>query len=148
MSEAHKAASRRLYEEVFGRGNLAVADEVMSPTSVNRGPGTPPDVGTEFIKRQAALLRGAMPDFRVSLLDQLAEGDRVASRWNGSGTFTGQFVLPSGALTANGACVSFDELRIDPVATAYNVNFDCAAAYRGSSRRKLSASTPSLRETW
>ena len=113
MSEAKKAASRRLYEEVFGRGNLAVADEILSPASVNHGPGTPPDVGTEFIKRQAALLRGAMPDFRVSMLDQLAEGDRVASLWNGSGTFTGQLVLPSGPLTPNGATVSFDEMRID-----------------------------------
>jgi len=113
VSEANKAASRRLYEEVFGRGNLAVADEILSPASVNHGPGTPPDIGTESIKRQAALLRGAMPDFRVSLLDQVAEGDRVASRWHGSGTFTGQFVLPSGPLSANGASVSFDELRID-----------------------------------
>jgi len=113
MSEANKAASRRLYEEVFGRGNLEVADDILSPDSVNHGPGTPPDLGTEFIKRQAVLLRGAMPDFRVSLLDQLAEGDRVASRWHGSGTFTGRFVLPSGPLAPNGAVVSFDEMRID-----------------------------------
>ncbi len=76
----NKALSRRLYEEVFGHGNLAAADEVLALDCVSHGPGVPPVVGTEGITRQAMLLRSAMPDLESTLQDQLAEGDRMASR--------------------------------------------------------------------
>jgi hypothetical protein len=51
-----KERSRRLYEEIFGKGNYAVADDLMAAGIVNHGPGSPPVLGTEGIKRQAALL--------------------------------------------------------------------------------------------
>lgn len=108
-----KALSKRLYEEVFGRGNLEVADEILAEDCVSHGAGAPPTAGSAQIKRQATLLRTAIPDLNVTLNDQLAEGDRVASRWTGSGTHNGQIVLPTGPLPATGNLVSFDELRID-----------------------------------
>ena len=111
--EGNKALSRRLYEEVFGNGNLAAADEILSEGCVSHGPGAPPAVGTDGIKRQAALLRTAMPDLRVTLNDQLAENDRVASRWACGGTHTGRLVMPTGAVAASGRTISFDEIRID-----------------------------------
>jgi predicted ester cyclase len=111
--ERHKAASRRLYEEIFGRGNLAAADEILAADCVAHGPGSPPDHGTASIKRQAMLLRGAMPDFMVTLLDQVAEGDRVSSRWRAAGTFTAPLAMPSGALPPTGASIAFEEIRVD-----------------------------------
>ena len=113
--EANKAMARRLYEEVFGRGNLAAADEILAEGSICHGPGSPPLPSGEQIKRQAVALRSAIPDLQVTLHDQLAEGDRVASRWTGSGTFTSPFPRPSGPLPPNGAAISFDEIRIDRV---------------------------------
>ena len=112
---ANKAASRRLYEEVFGRGNFDVADEIMADDAVSHGPGAPPNFGTEQIKRQARALRGAFPDFAVILNDQLAEGNRVCSRWTGRGTHTADLVLPPpmGTLPASGEPIAFDEIRID-----------------------------------
>ncbi|HSS62115.1 MAG TPA: ester cyclase [Candidatus Limnocylindrales bacterium] len=80
MVESNKALARRLYEEVFGRGNFAAADEIMAVDCVSHGPGSPPLVGTDQIKRQAALLRTAMPDLHTILNDQVGEGDRVVSR--------------------------------------------------------------------
>ena len=76
LVEQMKAASRRLYVEVFGAGNLDAADEIMSASCISHGPGTPPVVGTDHIKQQANLLRVAVPDLKVDLEDQLAEGDR------------------------------------------------------------------------
>lgn len=108
-----KAQSRRLYEEVFGRGRLEAADEIMASDCVNHGPGSPPLAGTEQIKRQAVLLRTAIPDLQVILNDQLAEDDRVASRWTGRGTHRGSLMLPTGALPPTGKEISFDEIRID-----------------------------------
>ena len=109
----NKELSQRLYEEVFGKGNFDVADEILSQDCISRGPGTPPVVGTEPIKRQAKLLRTAIPDLKVTLKDQFAEGDRVVSRWTASGTNTGQFVTPSATLPATNAAISFDEMRSD-----------------------------------
>jgi predicted SnoaL-like aldol condensation-catalyzing enzyme len=45
--EANKALSRRLYEEVFGRGKFVAADEIMAADALSHRPGTPPQAGTE-----------------------------------------------------------------------------------------------------
>lgn len=111
--EQMKAASRRLYMDVFGAGCVDAADEIMAARCVSHGPGTSPVVGTEPIKAQANRLRNAVPDLRVDLEDQLAEGDRVASRWNGSGTNTGPLQTPTGSVPPTGRHVSFSEIRID-----------------------------------
>jgi predicted ester cyclase len=111
--EQMKNLSRRLYVEVFGAGALDAADEILSPGAVSHGPGTPPNVGTMGIKQQAAVLRSAIPDLRVTLEDQLAEGDRVASRWLGSGTNTGPLHLPTGSVPPTGRPIEFSEIRID-----------------------------------
>ena len=113
MSAENKAQATRLYVEVFGRGNLAAADEILAADCVNHGAGAPPSVGSEQIKRQAARLRGAIPDLEVILNDQIAEGDRVASRWTGRGTHTGSMPMPSGHVPPTGHAISFDEIRID-----------------------------------
>lgn len=111
--EQNKAMSRRLYLEVFGAGNAAAADEILAEDCLSHGPGSPPEVGRDGIKRQAAVLRTAIPDLQVSLLDQLAEGDRVASRWLGSGTNTGPLALPGLSIQPTGRAIAFGEIRID-----------------------------------
>ena len=112
-TDDNKALSRRLYEEVFGRGNLDAADDILAEDCVNHGPGSPPLVGREQIKRQAALLRSAIPDLTPVLHEQLAEGDLVASRWTGQGTHTGQMQSAAGPVRPTGRRISFDEIRID-----------------------------------
>lgn len=109
--DENKAMSQRLYEEVFGRGNLGAADEVLDPACVSHGQGSPPLVGTDQIKRQATLLKTALPDLQLILNDQFAENDRVVSRWTCLGTHTGPLTLRTGTLAATGRQVYFDEIR-------------------------------------
>jgi len=111
--DANMSASRRLYEEVFGKGNLDAADEIMAAHAVSHGPGSPPMTGTDQIKQQALRLRGSIPDLAVTLNDQFASGDRVCNRWTGSGTFSVEMPMPSGVVAATGKAISFDEIRID-----------------------------------
>jgi len=111
--EAQKEASRRLYVEVFGAGNFDADDEILAADCVSHAADAPPRVGTAGIKQQAALLRTAIPDLTSTLEDQVAEGDRVVSRWLGSGTHTGPLQLPTGTVPPTGAKIAFGEIRID-----------------------------------
>src|SRR5258706_14513839 len=85
-TEANKERSRRLYVEVFGNGNYGAADELMAVGIINHGAGSPPLLGTGGIKQQAAPLRTAFPDLRVTLNDQFGHDDRAASRGAGRRT--------------------------------------------------------------
>jgi steroid delta-isomerase-like uncharacterized protein len=44
------------------------------------------------------LYHGAFPDAQITVEDQIAEGDKVITRWTGRGTYQGEFtgVPPSG----------------------------------------------------
>ena len=113
-TERNKALSQELYEAVFGRGDLGAADRLMGPGCVSHPPGLPPAVGTDAIKLQAQVLRAAFSDLVVTLLGQVAEGDRVASHWRGGGTHAGAMSMPGGAaLPPTGRSVAFEEMRVD-----------------------------------
>ncbi len=105
----HDAA---LYDYADG-ADAEVADEILSADMISHGPGSPPEIGAEPIKRQAALLRDAFPDFTVALSDQFARGARVCSRWSSTGTHTSKLPLLTGPLPATGNRIAFDEIRID-----------------------------------
>ncbi len=113
IQDRYKELARRLYVEVFDAGNLAAADEILAADCVSHAADAPPRVGTDGIKQQAMVLRGALPDLVSTLEDQVAEGDRVVSRWTGSGTHTGELRLPAGAVPPTNRRVSFGEIRID-----------------------------------
>jgi steroid delta-isomerase-like uncharacterized protein len=98
-AEENKAISRRAGEEIFNGGNLDLADELYAPDYVLHDPSLPEDLhGPEGLKRYAAMSRGAFPDARVSVEDQIAEGDKVVDRWTATGTHTGDLmgVPPTG----------------------------------------------------
>ena len=98
MSEQNKAAQRRLYEEVFNKGNLSVIDEVVSPDIVdhNPGPGVPPT--REGFKQFVSTNRAAFPDIRIEVNDILAEGEKVVARFTMRGTHRGELmgIAPTG----------------------------------------------------
>ena len=96
-AEENKALVRRCWEESFNKGNLAVVDELVAPTFSWHGPGQ--DVsGREGIKQLISLYRAAFPDIHMTFEDQIAQGDKVASRWTMRGTHTGDLlgIAPTG----------------------------------------------------
>ena len=59
--ERHKAIARRWSEDLWGRGNLAVADEIIASTYVRHDPGDPfPARGPEEVKRIVTMLRAML----------------------------------------------------------------------------------------
>ena len=84
---------RRLIEDGFNGGNLAVADELVAPDCVehqNYGPGHPD--GADGVKAVIASLRRAFSDFHLSIEDLAVAGDTVWFRMTGSGTNDGSFM--------------------------------------------------------
>jgi len=108
-----KELSRRLCLELFGMGNTNVAHEIMAPGIISHGPGALATKGEGTIIRQALFLRRAMPDLQVSCEDQVAEGDRVTTRWSATGTHTGPLTLPGETVEPTGRTITYSEMRID-----------------------------------
>ena len=92
--DANKALARRFHEEIFDQGNLAAADEILTPDFVWRAPPNASDdmliVGPEGVKQVATDLRAFIPDFVLTDDDEIAEGDRVVIRWTLRGTAQGE----------------------------------------------------------
>lgn len=90
--EENKALVRRVVEEVWNKGNMTVADEHLSPDYVhhNLPPGTPHD--REGYKQMVRMHHTAFSDFRLTIEDVVAEGDKVALRFNWSGTHKDEFM--------------------------------------------------------
>lgn len=99
MSEENKALARRWFEELFNRENLDIADEIVAEDHVNHDPAFPQNSpGPDGAKEVVNLYHGAFPDAQITIEDQIAEGDRVVTRWTGRGTHQGDLmgVPPSG----------------------------------------------------
>ena len=83
-AEENKALVRHLFEEVYNRGKLDVADEVLAPDFAWRLPGK--DAGIEVYKQWIASQLAASSDLHFSIEEQVAEGAKVVTRLIGSGT--------------------------------------------------------------
>ncbi|HSS61792.1 MAG TPA: ester cyclase [Candidatus Limnocylindrales bacterium] len=81
---------RRLIDEGFNRGDLAVADEVVAPGAIEHQRSGMGD-GPEGVKRVIGTLRSAFPDFELRIEDLVVDGDRVWARQRGGGTNLGSF---------------------------------------------------------
>jgi steroid delta-isomerase-like uncharacterized protein len=88
-TEANKAVIRRVFEEVWNRGDLNRIDELFAPDFVRHG--APPDAlpGPEGEEQHRAAFRAAFPDLVITADDMVAEGDRVAVRYTWHGTYQG-----------------------------------------------------------
>jgi steroid delta-isomerase-like uncharacterized protein len=85
-----KSIPRRMIEQVYNRGRLDVVDELIAPEYIGHDPALPQDiVGPPGEKQIVAGYRAAFPDLVITIEDQIAEGDRVVTRWTARGTHTG-----------------------------------------------------------
>jgi steroid delta-isomerase-like uncharacterized protein len=90
--EDNKAIIRRYLQDALEQvrtGNRATTDEFL--TSDAHDPGKPASIGREAQRERSATLLSAFPDVRFTIEDMVAEGDKVAARWEMSGTHQGAF---------------------------------------------------------
>ena len=83
MSAENKGLVRRLFQEVWNRGKLAAAEEILASTYVSHGDA--PDVlsvGVLAFQRRVSGVLSRFADFEVTLQDLIAEEDKVVARWS------------------------------------------------------------------
>jgi serine phosphatase RsbU (regulator of sigma subunit)/predicted ester cyclase len=86
VEENNKALVRRFNEEVYNRGNMDVADELLAPNFVARDALTGEEASRDELKREIAEQAATSSDLHFSIEEQIAEGDKVVIRTIGSGT--------------------------------------------------------------
>jgi steroid delta-isomerase-like uncharacterized protein len=90
-TEHNKTLVRRVFEEGMNRNNPGVYDEVIAADYVNHDFPSPAP-GAEGFRQVTAMFQAAFPDFHVTLEDEIADGNKVASRGYFTGTHKGDFM--------------------------------------------------------
>ena len=107
-AETNTAMVRRLIEEAQEGGNLAVIDELMAEDFVDHTPlpGLPPT--RDGVRMLFAGLRAAFPDLTVTIDEQIANAEKVATRKTFRGTHQGPFL----GIPPTGRPISFEAIDI------------------------------------
>jgi len=92
MTETNKALVRRLIDEAQCQGNLDVVDELLSNDFIDHTPFPGVPATRDGVKMLFGYLRSAFPDLQVRVQEQIAEGDKVATRKVFAGTHRGEFL--------------------------------------------------------
>lgn len=109
MSAEQNQARIRKMIVAINTGKLDEADALMASDYIYRSPGMPEMRGPEGFKQLVSMFRTAFPDLNMVIDDMLADGDKVAFRWTGTGTHQGDLmgIPPTGKrVTTTGLVIS------------------------------------------
>jgi len=111
MSEENKRVMRHAFEEIIGRKNVDYVDRALA--SDFAGHDTAGETFSRDDFRQGVLeMHNGFSDPRVTIEDQLADGDKVVTRWRANGIHSGTFR----GIPATGRSVSLTGISIDRIA--------------------------------
>ena len=108
MADAKKIV-KRLLEEPW-KGNWDVIEESATADYIGHDPALPEPIrGPQGIRANFQQYLDAFTGAHITVDQQIAEGDLVATRWTGQGTHTGEFngIAPTGKeVTVSGLTIS------------------------------------------
>ena len=133
MSEENKALMRRWFEEVWNKGRAEAIPEMLAEDGIVHGlsddPASPLRGPVGFLPFHTQF-REAFPNIEVVVEDQLAEGDRVATRCSVRGKHTGDslgFAATQSPVDFTG--ITITRIKDGKIVEAWN-NFDFMKMYR------------------
>ncbi len=94
--EQNKAIVTRLFKEMWLKGDLSIADELVAADYILHNGMLPP--GRQGLKQTVIMMRETFPAYGGKVEDLVAEGDRAACRWIRYSLHDGDFmnVSPTG----------------------------------------------------
>jgi steroid delta-isomerase-like uncharacterized protein len=99
----NKTTERRFFDEIWNKGNFAVANDLIAPDYIDHDSSSP-TAGPEGVRKEVSLYRNAFPDLLFAIEDIIAEDDKVVTRLTASGTHQGN--LPGIPATGKRATMS------------------------------------------
>ena len=94
MSEENKALARKFFR-MLELGDPSKADDIVAADYCNHDLPDP-NIGSEGVKAGVIGFKKAFPDAQVKIAYQVAEGDKVVTRYTWSGTHQGEiFGVPA-----------------------------------------------------
>lgn len=108
--EENKAIARQFYK-LIETGDLDLADEVVAEDYVNHNALPGQTSGLAGYKEAISALRASVPDIQYTIDDQIAEGDKVLTRYRATGTHQGEFL----GVPASGKPLTFRALVLQRV---------------------------------
>jgi predicted ester cyclase len=86
---------RRYFEEFHDNREHSILEQITTPDLLK---------GTRQVTQ---MLLTAFPDYRITIEEQIAEGDKVATVWMGSGTHEGEWESPASTIAPTGKRVGW-----------------------------------------
>lgn len=114
----NKALVRRYYHEILEQRNIALIDEIFSPNFLAHPP-LGPTTTLDNYKAALAMSHSALADLHVSVDDQIAEGEKVVTRWHATAMHQGMFA----GVPASGKTVTASAMHIHRIVDGKIVEF-------------------------
>jgi predicted ester cyclase len=89
-AKQNKAVVSRYFQEFHDGRDHAILEEIMTPDLL------------EGTRQVTEMLLSAFPDYRLTIEEQIAEGDKVATVWSGMGTHEGDWESPASTIAPTG----------------------------------------------
>jgi steroid delta-isomerase-like uncharacterized protein len=118
-AERNKAVARDFFERIWNQGDESAIDQYI-PLNAK---GNDPDFGSgrEGFKDQWRKWRVGFPDLHFEIVDLVAEGDKVLTRWILTGTHQGEYLgLPATGKTIRVEGMSLDRIEDGLVAEGFD----------------------------
>jgi steroid delta-isomerase-like uncharacterized protein len=127
MNDQNKLTSRRVFDEVFSQGRYELLDQILTPDFVMHDPAIPMEgTGPRAMRGVVEMIRTGFPDLRMMVEDQVAERDRVMTRWSARATHRGPFMgKPATNRSATVTGVTIDRYQNGKVVESWT-NWDSA----------------------
>ena len=111
-TEENKAIVRRINDEVWSEGHLDVIGELIADNFVATVVGAPEQIrGPQGFREFVVTYRKAFPDLRITIDEQLAEGETVVTRWTATGTNEGELMgIPATGKQATTAGININRI--------------------------------------
>lgn len=122
MSRSNQEVVRLVCEEVWGKGNVTLVEELYAENFVNLNPtpGVPAD--REGVKMEIAAYSQAFPDMQTTVDEIVSEGDKVVARYTIRGTNTGELMgIPATGKTAEITGISMIRLENGKVVEEFSL---------------------------
>ena len=112
--------------------NIDAVDEIYASGFVGHDPAMPEDVrGVEGAREFYGMYQSAFPDVQITIEEQVAEGDTVATRWTGRGTHQGELMgVPASGNRVEVAGVTISRIEGGKIVEEWD-NYDALGMMQG-----------------